>query len=118
MKSILITGGAGFIGSHTCLLLLEKGYIVFILDSLVNSSEKSIDKVSLILKQKGLDPEGRIFFIKGNIKNQKDIERVFQTGIKLNMNIESVIHFAGLKSVKESCLDPINYWNVNVFIIY
>ncbi len=114
MKSILITGGAGFIGSHTCLLLLEKGYIVFILDSLVNSSEKSIDKVSLILKQKGLDPEGRIFFIKGNIKNQKDIERVFQTGIKLNMNIESVIHFAGLKSVFDSVNNPIDYWENNV----
>ena len=52
MKSILITGGAGFIGSHTSLYFLEKGYFIFILDSFINSSEKVIDKISLILKKK------------------------------------------------------------------
>ena len=55
MKSIFITGGSGFIGSHTCLLFLEKGYIVFILDSLVIASEKSIERLGLILKKKGID---------------------------------------------------------------
>ena len=77
MKSIFVTGGTGFIGSHTCLLLLEKGYVVFILDSLVNSSEKSIERVSLILKKKGIDPRGKIYFVKGDIKNPNDIEEIF-----------------------------------------
>ena len=48
MKSIFVTGGAGFIGSHTCLSLLEKGYVVFILDSFINSSEKSISKIKFL----------------------------------------------------------------------
>ena len=55
MSSILITGGAGFIGSHTCLLLLEKGYEIFVMDSFVNSSPKSIEKVLLILKNKVIE---------------------------------------------------------------
>ncbi len=114
MKSILVTGGAGFIGSHTCLLLLEKGYVIFVLDSLKNSSEKSIEKVSLILKKKGLETEGKIFFIKGNLKHQSDIEKVFQMSINLNRKIEFVIHFAGMKSVSESVIKPIEYWDNNV----
>ena len=69
MKSILITGGAGFIGSHTSLLLLEKGYEVFILDSFVNSSERSIKNVALILKNKGIETEGKIHLIEGDLKN-------------------------------------------------
>ena len=82
MKSILITGGAGFIGSHTCLLLLEKGYEVFILDSFVNSSEKSIKNVALILKNKGIDTQKKIHLIKGDLKNSNDIEKVFQMSLK------------------------------------
>ena len=72
MKSIFVTGGTGFIGSHTCLLLLENGYSVFILDSLVNSSEKSIAKVTQILNHKGIDTEGKIYLIRGNIKSLDD----------------------------------------------
>ena len=68
MKSILVTGGSGFIGSHTCLLHLDKGYVVFILDSLDNSSEKSIEKVSLILQKKGLNTEGKIFLLREALK--------------------------------------------------
>ena len=63
MKSILVTGGAGFIGSHTCLLLLEKGYVIFIIDSFINSSDKSIKRVEEILKQQGINFEGRIYLI-------------------------------------------------------
>jgi len=114
MKSILVTGGAGFIGSHTCLLLLEKGYIVFILDSFINSSEKSIKKISLILNKKGIKTEGKIYLIKGDLRSIEDIEKVFQMSLKLNKEIESVIHFAGLKSVGESVVNPLNYWDNNV----
>ena len=114
MRSILVTGGTGFIGSHTCLLLLNQGYTVFILDSLDNSSEKSIEKISLILKKKGFNSEGKIFFIKGSITNTGDIERVFQMSIELNKKIQSVIHFAGFKSVFDSVVKPIKYWDNNV----
>ena len=63
MKSIFVTGGAGFIGSHTCLVLLEKGYVVFILDSFINSCEKSITKISAILKDQDIDPKGKIYLM-------------------------------------------------------
>tara|TARA_B100000242_G_scaffold289766_1_gene260077 strand:+ start:1647 stop:2705 length:1059 start_codon:yes stop_codon:yes gene_type:complete len=114
MKSIFVTGGAGFIGSHTCLLLLEKGYVVFILDSFVNSYERSLERISYILKNKGINTNEKIYLIKGDIKNLSDIEKVFQMGIELNKEIESVIHFAGLKSVFESVIDPLIYWDNNV----
>ena len=114
MKSIFVTGGAGFIGSHTCLLLLENGYVVFILDSFVNSSEKSIERISLILKKKGIDSKGKIYLVKGDIKNSCDIEKVFQLSLKLKKNIESVMHFAGLKSVSDSVNNPLYYWENNI----
>jgi len=114
MKSIFVTGGAGFIGSHTCLLLLEKGYKIFILDSLVNSSKKSIDRIILILEGKGINTKGRIFFIEGDIKNTIDIEKVFQLSIKCKSKIEFVMHFAGLKSVFDSVINPLDYWDNNV----
>ena len=114
MKSIFITGGTGYIGSHTCLLLLEKGYVLFIMDSFVNSSEKSIERVKLILKNKGIDSEGKIYLFKGDIKNSCDIESVFQLSLTLKKAIKSVIHFAGLKSVSESCMNPLSYWENNI----
>jgi len=64
MKSILVTGVTGYIGSHTCLLLLEKGYEIFIIDLFFNSSAKSIEKVALILKNKGIDIRGKIHLFK------------------------------------------------------
>ncbi len=114
MKSIFVTGGAGFIGSHTCLLLLEKGYVIFILDSFVNSSKKSLDRISVILEDKGIDTKGRIFLINGDIRNSSDIEKVFQMSIKFKNKIQSVMHFAGLKSVFDSVIHPIEYWDNNV----
>ena len=114
MKSILITGGAGFIGSHTCLLLLEKGYVIFIIDSFINSSDKSIKRVEEILKQQGINFEGRIYLIKGDLKKKCDIEKVFEMSLNLKKNIEAVIHFAGLKSVYDSVKMPLNYWENNV----
>ncbi|MDC3047475.1 UDP-glucose 4-epimerase GalE [Prochlorococcus sp. AH-736-A21] len=114
MKSILVTGGAGFIGSHTCLLLLEKGYEIFVIDSLINSSFQTIKKVISILEKIDKDVHTKIHLIKGDIKNHSDIENVFQMSNKLNKSIEAVIHFAGLKSVSDSILDPITYWENNV----
>ncbi len=114
MKSIFVTGGAGFIGSHTCLLLLEKGFTLFLLDLFVTSSQKSLKRVSLILRKKGIDIKGKIYLVEGDIKNKYDIERVFKMSFELNKIIESVIHFAGLKSVAESVKNPGLYWENNV----
>ena len=114
MQSIFVTGGAGFIGSHTCLSLLEKGFTLFILDSFATSSQKSLQKVSLILSQKDIDIKEKIFLVEGDIKNECDVESVFKMSIELNKKIESVIHFAGLKSVSESVKNPQIYWDNNV----
>ena len=101
MESILVTGGSGFIGSHTCLMLLEKGFEIFVIDSFFNSSPKSIEKVHLILNQKDIFSQEKIHLFKGDLKNQSDIESVFQMSQKLGKRIDAVIHFAGLKSVSE-----------------
>ena len=114
MKSILVTGGSGFIGSHTTLVLLEKGFEIFVIDSFVNSSPKSIEKVSLILNKKDRALKERLHLFKGDLKNQSDIESVFKISQKLGKRIDAVIHFAGLKSVSDSILNPISYWENNV----
>ena len=114
MKSILITGGTGFIGSHTCLLLLEKGYEIFIIDSFINSSPKSIDRVLKILEKKNIYAKDSIHLFKGDLKIEDDIEKVFYKSFELNKPIESVIHFAGLKSVSDSNKAPLEYWESNV----
>ena len=114
MKSILVTGGCGFIGSHTSLLLLESGYTIFILDSCINSSRKSIDQIKLFLEKNDIDPKEKIYFFKGDIKNLTDIKEVFRKSFEIDKGIEAVIHFAGLKSVADSIIDPLHYWNNNV----
>ena len=114
MKSILVTGGAGFIGSHTCLLLLQQGFSIFVIDSFANSSPKSIENLFLILKDISIDINSKIHLINGDIKCKSDIENVFKMSQKLNKRIEAVIHFAGSKSVSDSILDPISYWENNV----
>ena len=115
MKSIFVTGGLGFIGSHTCLLLLKRGYDIFILDSFINSSEKIIEKILLTLERETLYLNEKIHLIKGDIKNKDDIEKVFKLSSKLKKRILAVIHFAGLKSVFDSTLKPLTYWENNVF---
>ena len=114
MKSIFVTGGAGFIGSHTCLFLLEKGFTLFILDSFATSSRKTLQKVSLILSKKNIETKEKIFFVEGDVKNACDIDRVFKMSFELGKRIEFVIHFAGLKSVADSIKKPITYWENNV----
>ena len=115
MNSILVTGGAGFIGSHTCILLLKKGYSVFILDSFINSSEKSIKKILLTLESENIDIYKKIYLIKGDIKIKDDIKKVFQLSLNIKKKIIAVIHFAGLKSVFDSILEPLNYWENNLY---
>ena len=100
--SILVTGGAGFIGSHTCIELLESGFDVVVVDNLINSSAKSLEKVEEITGKK-------LTFYEVDCCDRKALEHVFA-----NENIEAVIHFAGLKAVGESVVKPLEYYANNM----
>lgn len=115
MAKILVTGGCGFIGSHTSLLLLEKGYELIILDSNINSSSEVIKKILHILKTKNIDGSSKLNFYKGDVRDKIILEKIFLDAIKIGKKIDGVIHFSGLKSVKESTINPLEYWDVNVF---
>ncbi len=99
---ILITGGAGYIGSHTLISLAKAGYDFVVFDNLSNSSKKSIKRVKKIIKKP-------IAFEKGDIRNKKDLNKVFK-----KYEIDSVIHFAGLKAVGESVENPLSYYDNNI----
>lgn len=91
--SILVTGGAGFIGSHTCVELLNAGYDVVIVDNLYNASEKAVDRVKEIT---GKD----LKFYQVDIRDREGLNEVFD-----KEDVESVIHFAGLKAVWGVCAE-------------
>ncbi len=114
MKSLLVTGGTGFIGSHTCLVLLEKGYNIYVIDSLANSSSLAIDNILKIYNLSCNKFSNKINFIQGDLRNKDIIDETFQRAQNSHEPIEGVIHFAGLKSVEESTKKPILYWQVNV----
>ena len=69
MMNILVTGGAGFIGSHTCVVLLDAGHKVTIIDSFVNSSKKTIDGIKLIFKEKSIDVKDKLKIYQGDLRN-------------------------------------------------
>ena len=112
-ENILITGGSGFIGSHVCLSLLENDFSVTILDSEVNSSPKSIQKVLEICKLNNLSHESLRYF-KGDLRNKDLINSIFINCKKHENPIFAVIHLAGLKSVDESLRNPLKYWDNNI----
>lgn len=101
-STILVTGGAGFIGSHTAVVLLQAGYRVVILDNLCNSHRSVLHSIKKI---SGVTPE----FIQADIRNTKMLDSVFNT-----YEISAVMHFAGLKSVGESTTTPLAYYDNNV----
>lgn len=100
--SILVTGGAGYIGSHTVLCLLERGYNVVVLDNLSNSSYESLRRVEAITQRD-------IVYYQGDITDRIFLRKIFSEN-----KIEAVIHFAGLKSVSESIKYPTKYYENNV----
>ncbi len=100
--AILVTGGAGFIGSHTVVELQEAGYDVVVLDNLSNSSEKSLERVEKITGKK-------VSFYKADILDREALEQIFAAE-----KIEAVIHFAGLKAVGESVAKPWEYYENNI----
>jgi len=113
MKNILITGGSGFIGSHTCLCLIKKGYKVIILDNLTNSNYESINRIKKILSNINIDSTGKIDFVNGDIRDEILLDKIFIKYNSKNEPIDSVIHFAGLKSISESIISPLDYWEQN-----
>ena len=102
MAKILVTGGAGYIGSHTCVELLNAGHEVVVLDNLCNSSSESLSQVEK-LTQKSLT------FIEGDIRDSQLLDQIFQQN-----SIDAVIHFAGLKAVGESQQIPLAYFDNNI----
>lgn len=100
--AILVTGGAGYIGSHTCIELLNAGYEVVVLDNLSNSSEKSLERVAQITGK-------QVPFYKVDILDKEGMHEVFE-----KEPIDSVIHFAGLKAVGESVAKPLEYYHNNI----
>ena len=109
---VLLTGGAGFIGSHISLLLLERGFDVLILDSFINSSSNVIIRIKRYLDNK--DIKYKLETIDGDIRDKKILDNIFFRSINDNKPIDIVIHLAGLKSVSESLTNPLHYWDVNV----
>lgn len=106
MKNIVLTGGCGFIGSHTCVLLLQNDFNVHIIDNLYNSHKNVIDSIRQIVPEKS----SNLYFHYISLLDYSDVLKTFK---KIG-NIDGVIHFAGLKSVQESISLPILYYDVNI----
>ena len=109
MKRILVTGGAGFIGSHTVIELLELNYEIIIIDSYVNSSIKTLNYYLENNKKKS---NIKIFNL--DLRDLESIEEIFSIAEKEGKSIDAVIHFSGLKAVGESVSNPLIYWDCNV----
>ena len=100
--TVLVTGGMGYIGSHTCVELLEQGMDVVVIDNLVNSSEKAKERIEEITGK-------TLSFYKADVRDRKKLDEIF-----LSHDIDCVIHFAGLKAVGESVEKPLEYYDNNL----
>ena len=109
---VLVTGGAGFIGSHTCLVLLEAGYDLLILDNFSNSSPEALTRVAAVANV-ALDSQ-RLQIQRGDIRDPITLDELFSAAAASGRPFDAVIHFAGLKAVGESVEKPLLYWDVNV----
>ena len=101
--NVLVTGGAGYIGSHTCVELLERGHNVIVIDNLVNSNVKAIERVEQITGK-------NVAFYENDVRDRAALDRIFE-----KHGIDCAIHFAGLKAVGESVAMPLEYYDNNLF---
>lgn len=99
---ILVTGGAGYIGSHTCVELLNSGHDVVIVDNLSNSKKEAVNRIEIITGKK-------VKFYKNDIRDRKALDKIFDEN-----KIDAVINFAGFKAVGESCEKPLEYYENNI----
>ena len=100
--SILVTGGAGYIGSHTCIELMNAGYDIVVVDNFYNSKKEALKRIAEL--------SGKEFaFYECDIRDKEGMDKIFKAE-----KIDAVIHFAGLKAVGESCQKPIEYYDNNV----
>src|SRR5436190_9838615 len=104
-RTVLVTGGAGYIGSHTCVVLLEAGSRVVVLDNLDNSSIVALERVAELVPAAA----EQLKFVEGDVRDANDLDRAFGHG-----DVEGVVHFAGLKAVGESVEVPLRYYDHNV----
>ncbi len=107
MSELLITGGAGFVGSHACLVLLEAGHRIVVLDNYSNSSKDALKRVAEL---SGCLNDDRLVVLEGDICDSNALDLAFNASQK---KIDGVMHFAGLKAVGESVKYPMKYWKVN-----
>ena len=105
-ETVLVTGGCGFIGSHTVVCLLEQGYEVVVVDDLSNSSEVVLDRIDRIV---GEDAAERLTFVRADVADRDALGAVFD-----EFDVDAVIHFAGFKAVGESVQRPIEYYTNNI----
>jgi UDP-glucose 4-epimerase len=102
MQVVLVTGGTGYIGSHTCVALLDAGYDVVVLDNLCNSKAAVVDRIRAITGKS-------VTFVQGDVRDRQCLRSLFE-----RYKISAVIHFAGLKAVGESVVNPLKYYDNNV----
>ncbi|MDR3313705.1 MAG: UDP-glucose 4-epimerase GalE [Oscillospiraceae bacterium] len=100
--NVLVTGGTGYIGSHTCVALLQAGHTVVILDNLFNSKREAVGRIEAL----GGKP---VRFVQGDMRDSALLGEIFAA-----QTIDAVIHFAGLKAVGESCAEPLEYYGTNI----
>ena len=114
MQKILVTGGGGYIGSHTVYKLLQYGYEVVVIDSFINSNPKSLDRVKLLCQNNNISSEENLNIYEGDLRDELILEKIFNDAFNIGRPINGVMHFAGLKSVSESVQNPIKYWDCNL----
>ncbi|MFY8147648.1 MAG: UDP-glucose 4-epimerase GalE [Prochlorococcaceae cyanobacterium] len=118
MARLLITGGAGFIGSHCCVALLEAGHGLVVLDNFANSSPEALRRVAELGGLEGAQngpwcdaaSQPRLWLVEGDVRRPDDLDAAFGAAGP----IEAVVHFAGLKAVGESVAEPLRYWDTNL----